>query len=974
VKLIFVYCLTVSSVQITVKYYTRAKLPSIFYGFFIGNVYFHKMQIFQSAIVSLIVSLFILQSTVAQDKKRINQDSYFEWSSVSGQHISTNGNYIWYSKKHLWANDTVEIIDNIANKTLSFARAKSLSMDFNEQFASYTLVNDYDSTKKLELDEVPRKKWPQDTTIIFSFKNDTSKQFVDVDGVYFGDEGGEWLLIHRSKDFKLPVTPSKKKKCKLFKKKNKAEIIEDKELGTILTLYNPTKDSMYHIQNVAATGVNFYGDKAYYSQTYTVRDSIDSTAISVLDLNTMSSNVIYENQGVAEGFSFDRSGNQFVFYASLDTGDYKKFQIYRYASESTEMIIDSVLNSFASHQSVSNNASLQFSRDGKRLFFGVGNRPFDPGKDTIIKSEKYKLDLWSWTDGRMMPQQLLSAKRDKKSSADFVYNIKSKSIIQIQDTSLNNVKYYNHRNSAYALELSQVNYLKEMTYDYWYFDYLRVDLNTGEKDTLLMHSLGYNGNLSPSGKFLTYFQISDSAWYLLDIDAGETANLTGSINDRFYAKNWDMAQGISPSGRVYWTEGEQSVLVFSQSDLWVVPVNGGKPYRFTKGKETDSRFSYLRLDMDEVYINFNKGFYLKSFNEKTKQESVWHYGVNGIERLMIEDAKVFSIKKAKNAEQVIFKKMTFTSYPDLFQTDLTFKKHKQITDVNPQQDLYNWGTVELVHWLDYKGDSVEGLLYQPENLDTSKKYPMIVYYYDRSSDGLHNYSPPRPSASVIHPTEYVSNGYTVFIPNISYEIGHPANSAYNAIMSGTDFVLENYKHIDSTKMGLQGQSWGGYQTAQLITMTNRYAAAMAGAPVSNMISAYGGIRWGSGLSRAFQYETGQSRIGTSIWKAPELYIENSPIFHLHKVNTPLLIMHNDGDGAVPWYQGIEMFSGLRRLNKPSWLLNYNDDQHNLMKIGNRMDLSKRMMQFFDYYLQEQGAPEWLIYGLPAIYKGEKTGY
>jgi dipeptidyl aminopeptidase/acylaminoacyl peptidase len=931
------------------------------------------MQILQSAIVSLIVSLFIFQSALAQDKKLISQDAYFEWTSIGSQHISTNGNYIWYSKKHLWANDTIEVIDNTNNKTLTFGRAKSLQMDFNEQFAAYTIVNDYDSTKKLELDDVPRKKWPQDTTVILSFKNDTSTRFTDVDGVYMGQEGGDWLLIHRNKDFKLPEAKTKKKKCTLFKKKKPA-LLKDKELGTILTLFNASKDSVFHIENVGTSGVSFYGNKAYYSQTFTVNDSLDSTSIHILDLITLKSSVVYENIGVAEGFSFDRSGDQFAFYATVDTGDYKKFQVYRYANEKTEMIIDSVLSIFQNHQSVSNHEKLRFSRNGERLFFGVGNKPLDPGKDSLIKSEKYKLDLWSWTDGRLMPQQLLSAKKDKKSSADFVYNIKSRSIVQCQDTSLNNVRYYDHRNSNYALELSQLKYLKEMTYDYWYFDYLRVNLNTGIKDTLAKHIQGFNGSLSPSGKYFTYFQISDSTWYSLDVDAGITVNLTGAIEDKFYAKHFDMAQGIEPSGNNYWTEGEQSIMVFSQSDLWIVPITGGKPYRFTKGKETNSRFSYLQLDPDEVYVNFTEGFSLKSFNEKTKQESVWNYGPNGIQRLMIEDAKLFYIQKARKSDEVIYKKMTFTQYSDLFQTDVNFKKHKQITDVNPQQKEYNWGSVELIHWMDYKGDSVEGLLYQPENLDKSKKYPMIVYYYDRSSDGLHNYSPPRPSASTIHPTEYVSNGYVVFIPNISYEIGHPAKSAYNAIMSGTDYVLNNYKHIDSTKMGLQGQSWGGYQTAQLITMTNRYAAAMAGAPVSNMVSAYGGIRWGSGLSRAFQYETGQSRIGTSIWKAPELYIENSPIFHLDKVSTPLLIMHNDGDGAVPWYQGIEMFSGLRRLNKPCWLLNYNGDEHNLMQQANRLDLSIRMMQFFDFYLQDEDAPVWLLNGLPAIYKGEMDGY
>jgi len=251
---------------------------------------------------------------------------------------------------------------------------------------------------------------------------------------------------------------------------------------------------------------------------------------------------------------------------------------------------------------------------------------------------------------------------------------------------------------------------------------------------------------------------------------------------------------------------------------------------------------------------------------------------------------------------------------------------------------------------------------------------LIIYYYELNSDELHAYHAPRPTASVIHPIEYASAGYVVFIPDIRYKPGYPAKGAYDCIMSGTDHVLKLYKNIDSTRMGLQGQSWGGYQTAQLITMTKRYAAAMAGAPVSNMFSAYGGIRWGSGLNRQFQYESTQSRIGKTIWEAPELYIENSPLFHLNKANTPLLIMSNDQDGAVPWYQGIELYTGMRRLGKPCWMLNYNGDDHNLTKLANKIDLSIRMRQFFDHYLLNKPAPLWLTEGLPAIEKGKTLKY
>jgi len=141
-----------------------------------------------------------------------------------------------------------------------------------------------------------------------------------------------------------------------------------------------------------------------------------------------------------------------------------------------------------------------------------------------------------------------------------------------------------------------------------------------------------------------------------------------------------------------------------------------------------------------------------------------------------------------------------------------------------------------------------------------------------------------------------------------------------------------------------------------------------------MTSAYGGIRWESGLVRQFQYEQSQSRLGKNLWEAPGLYIENSPVFAADRVKTPLLMMHNDHDGAVPWYQGIEYFTALRRLKKPVWMLVYNGDGHNLEKWPNRVDLSIRMLQFFDHYLKDQAMPLWMQKGIPATEKGKSHGY
>ncbi|MEB0249648.1 prolyl oligopeptidase family serine peptidase, partial [Mucilaginibacter sp. 5B2] len=220
---------------------------------------------------------------------------------------------------------------------------------------------------------------------------------------------------------------------------------------------------------------------------------------------------------------------------------------------------------------------------------------------------------------------------------------------------------------------------------------------------------------------------------------------------------------------------------------------------------------------------------------------------------------------------------------------------------------------------------------------------------------------------------FVSNGYLVFAPDISYETGHPGASAVEFVNSGVEALKKN-PWVDGQHIGIQGQSWGGYQVAYLITQTNMYAAAWAGAPVANMTSAYGGIRWESGINRQSQYEKTQSRIGATLWDKPNLYIENSPLFQLPKVKTPVVIMSNDADGAVPWYQGIEMFTALRRLGKPVWLLQYNDEAHNLVKRQNRKDISIREAQFFDHFLKGAPMPVWLDKGVPAVDKGKDWGF
>ena len=394
------------------------------------------------------------------------------------------------------------------------------------------------------------------------------------------------------------------------------------------------------------------------------------------------------------------------------------------------------------------------------------------------------------------------------------------------------------------------------------------------------------------------------------------------------------------------------------------------------GRKNNITFDINKLNEDVKTVNRNQSIFLGAFNNANKQSGVYQTIIekakNPEQVVMSDTWGAQNMTKALNSNELIYTKESFQNSPDIY-VSTNFKDEKKISSTNPQQKNYTWGKGELVNWKTYSGKDATGVVYKPDNFDPNKKYPVIVYFYEKLSDNLNRYQAPAPTPSRINHTYFVSNEYIVFTPDISYTIGHPGKSAEDYINSGVEALKKN-TWVNGKKIAIQGQSWGGYQVAHLITATNMYAAAWTGAPVVNMTSAYGGIRWGTGMSRQFQYEQTQSRIGKTLWEAPELYIENSPLFNMPKVQTPVVIMHNDEDGAVPWYQGIEMFMALKRLEKPVWMLNYNGDDHNLLKRANKNDIQQRQVQFFDHYLKDKPAPKWMTEGVPAIKKGIDWGF
>lgn len=921
----------------------------------------------------LVPFLFLVFTSSFAQKKIIDHTVYNAWKRVGDVKISPNGNFSVYTIKPHRGDGFLYIVNHQTGKKDSIARGVNPVFSSQNEFVAFKINPGFDTLRKCELNKVKKDKWPKDSLAIFLFNNDSLVKIPKVKSFYVPEKGN--AVIYFQDGNKLPEGKTKKKWFQTFRKKKKNEVSYESD-GNVLVHFVPATGKSIKTKDVKSVELATKSDYFLYTKHQKVK--VDSFQLILGNNASHTLWTIPSKYNHIGDIAFNSNATAFTFTASMDTADRKLYKLFYadIAQKKVTQLLDTVIAGVDASMALSEYVEPYFSENGNRIFLGLSKKPRLEVKDSLLESEKVKLDIWHWKDDRLQPQQLLEVNEDKKLSTFAYYDLNSNKLQVLANDTLE-VRVLNKGNSNFALAFSVEAYQSSYNWEYPNKrDVYRINLETAQKE-LLKKGVIYSASLSPSGKYFYYFNAENQQQYIKDLESGKENCLTCST-----AENWNEdinGQPIiaEPLGMLGWLPNESGLLIQSHYDVWKYEFSNGKITALTDGKSSKTRFRIFEWDRDSTFIHFENCF-LTGFHELDKSMSLHKPSrVDGqwkFEMQFRSNHDLTGFRKAKNGSTYLFQKGSLQDYPDVYSNNWDqMETSKRLSITNPQQSEYNWATVELVDWKAYDGTALQGLLYKPENYDSTKKYPLLVYFYELYSDELHNHYAPRPTASIIFPTEYASAGYFVLIPDIRYKPGYPAAGAYNAIMSGTDHVLRKYKSIDSTHMGLQGQSWGGYQTAQLITMTMRYKAAMAGAPVGNMFSAYGGIRWGSGLNRQFQYERTQSRIGKTIWEAPELYTANSPVFHLPKVQTPLLIMHNDQDGAVPWYQGIELFTGLKRLNKPVWMLNYNGDDHNLMKNPNRMDLSIRMRQFFDHYLQGKPAPIWLKSGIPAIEKGINDG-
>ena len=715
----------------------------------------------------------------------------------------------------------------------------------------------------------------------------------------------------------------------------------------------------------------------------------------VINLKTLKKTKVAEGQGNYKGLAFNESGTQLAFITDKDDYDAKtsSLSLYHWTDKTkrAEKIATEGGKGIPEGWWVAPNSSQFFSEDGKRLYFETAPIP-----ETVLEQRKgdletdededvAKLDVWHWQDPQLQPQQLLEAERERKRDYRAAYVLKSEKIVQLATLEIPDIEIDARSPSKLALANTDFPYRKMMSWALPGFrDAWLVNLDTGKREQILGRVESVAA-MSPDGKFITWFDGTQQSWFAKSTTNADSApiNISKGIEFPLYNELHDRPSTARAYGSAGWLDNDEAILVYDRYDIWQLdPTGEKKPVCVTAGygRENEIQFRYRQLDSEMRSIAPEQPMLLSAMNLQTKASGFWQLNpANEVEdatdrlaKLIMLDENIGSLNKAQESDRIIFSRSTFQMCPDLWYSDMGLKKIHRLSDMNPQQANFAWGTAELVRWKSKDDQELDGLLYKPDGFNPSKKYPLMVYFYERNSDNLHRYYAPSAGRSTINFSFYVSRGYVVFIPDIPYTTGEPGQSAANAILPGVENLV-NQGFIDEEKIGMQGHSWGGYQTAYLVTQTDMFACAESGAPVSNMTSAYGGIRWGSGMSRMFQYEQTQSRIGEDLWSARDKYIRNSPVFYADKINTPLLILHNDKDGAVPWYQGIELFVALRRLEKPVWMLNYNGNPHWVMGDKNRRDFAVRMQQFFDHYLKDAPEPEWMAIGIPAVNKGKELG-
>jgi acetyl esterase/lipase len=641
--------------------------------------------------------------------------------------------------------------------------------------------------------------------------------------------------------------------------------------------------------------------------------------------------------------------------------------------------------SFPKGMVLSEFSSPRFSRDGSRVFVGIKEQDAEPAKS---EDPEANVDVWHWKDPDPQSVQMIRIQQLRRATTPASIVLATKHFVKLGSDDMPQVTPT--ANGTWAVGRDDSAYRGEVAWGGSHADYYRVNTETGER-TLIEKKVVRTMGTSPDSKWFLY--LKDKHVKAVNLETMKTVDLDDGEKLSFVDVDDDHPYELPTYGVAGWSKDGAYVLLNHKYDVWAMPLAGGKPIDLTQGvgAAQQIQFRVVRLDRragrggrgggggifgsglggeDDEGVDLSKPVLFSAYGEWTKKTGYWTASLGRAPSALVwADKQLGQAQKAEKADRVIFTEQTFNEFPDYWVSTTAFASPRKVTDANPQLGEYAWGSKVLIEYTNSKGRKLQGTLTLPAGYQPGKKYPMLVYFYEIMSNTHHTFSMPvyddRP-----HISTYASNGYLVLQPDVVYEIGKPVSSAVDCVESAVKKVIE-LGYADPQHIGLQGHSWGGYQSSYILTRSKLFAAVVTGAPPTDLISFYDETYPGTGTLQQGIMELGQVRMGDGAtpWTAKDLYEDQSPIFHVRDITTPFLILHGTADNAVDWHQGLEFYGAARRWGKHVILLSYPGEPHHLAKTENQKDFQIRMKQFFDHYLMGKPEPKWMSDGVPQVKKG-----
>lgn len=930
--------------------------------------------------VALMVGLAV--SAVGQ-LKRLDHDDYDRWNSISGVNLSRDGQWLIYVVSPVVGDGVLTAHPTGGGTARTLPRGSAPKISHDSRYVAAIVQPSREETERARAERRPANQMPRNALAVMDLATGETRTIERVASVHTPREMPRWLayrlvgaggggtggggrpnpseggeggdVIDDDQEQEAPAPGSPKR--------------NDHRPGTTLHVLDIVTGQSRAIERVDQFLWSDDGRTLVYSVS---TPDGQGDGVYALNLENDRTTEIVKALGVYRQLTLHGSG-RLAFMSDKDGYAEQRNALYvaDIARPGARLVAEPSSRGIPEGWTLI--AGVRFSESGRRLFFST--RPPGPGPaPEIPEDERVNVDIWSWTDPLIQPMQLRQVNAERNRTYQAFVDLDGGRVFQLETPDMRSATVGSRGDSHWAVATDDRPYQLESSWLQSYNDVYLVDLRNGSRTKVLERARGA-ATLSPQSNFLVWWDGERRAWFSMDVRSRRTVELSQGLPP-VHNELHDTPSEPGSYGSAGWLENEERFLINDAYDVWAVDPRGEKPPVCVTGgygRPYELRLRVTRFDAEDGVLSKANPITYSATDMRTYANGFYRgtFG-NWPRRLVMEDMNLGTPTKADDSDIVVITKQTFEQFPDLYVTTTDFGSFTRVSDANPQQKEYLWGRAELINYRSMHGEPLKGVLIYPGGFEFGKQYPLIVYYYERLSNTVHNYRTPAPGSSSINLSFYASRGYVIFLPDVPYRIGYPGESALASVVPGVQAILDR-GFVDPKRIGIQGHSWGGYQTLYLLTRTNLFAAAEAGAPVSNMVSAYGGIRYQTGMSRQFQYERTQSRIGGSLWDYPLRYLENSPIFWADKIETPLLMLHNDEDGAVPWTEGIQMFVALRRLGKPVWLLNYNGEAHGLNRRQNRRDWTIRMQQFFDHYLQGAPPAVWMVEGVPAINKGRTLG-